>query len=251
MCLQLYRYPDSFPNRACLTVGVQKVMVRADLYEHTISFERYLSQSDCRACGFFSREEFLNKLKKGAAGYTCSGRIDPQRLLALRIAVRPDLVIPSVEISQLPNPGPTGLFPINDPAEDSPVLVSGNSLLTIEVLSAVLSTTISPFWYLTVDTLGHTVDMALVLNILTPDRIIASLSTTPFRTTHRKRSMVIPGLASHLKEDIAQRTGWSVQVGPICAAELPLYFGAAWHLRVDLGKIEGSYTRAHDFDKGS
>jgi hypothetical protein len=35
-------------------------------------------------------------------------------------------------------------------------------------------------------------------------------------------------LASTLHEPVAAATGWEVRVGPICALELPLYFGTYW-----------------------
>jgi CO dehydrogenase/acetyl-CoA synthase gamma subunit (corrinoid Fe-S protein) len=207
-------------------------MLRADLYERAIRFERYLTQSDCRACGFSSREEFLEKLKKGEVGHSCSARLGARRLAALRIAAVPESVISPIEVSQLPDPGPAGLFQLNDPGPASPVLVSGNSRLTIEVLSAVLSTTTSPFWYLIVDTGGHTVDMALIFETLTPERISEALAAHSLKRSHTARRMVIPGLAAHLREETAGATGWEVEVGPICAAELPLYFGPSWELRL-------------------
>jgi CO dehydrogenase/acetyl-CoA synthase gamma subunit (corrinoid Fe-S protein) len=87
--------------------------------------------------------------------------------------------LPEIEVLQLPNPGPTGLFPINQPKKDSPILVSGNSKLTGEVLTAILSTTLSPFWYLVVDTDGHTVDMAIVYEVLTAERVMQGINPFP------------------------------------------------------------------------
>lgn len=207
-------------------------MLKVDLYERAIRFERYLTQSDCRACGFSSREHFLEKLKKGELGHSCSARIGARRLAALRIAAAPESVVSPIEVSQLPAPGPAGLFPLNDPGPVSPVLVSGNSRLTIEVLGAVLSTTTSPFWYLIVDTGGHTVDMALIFRTFTPERISDALAAHLLNERHTARRMVIPGLAAHMREETARSTGWEVEVGPVCAAELPLYFGPSWELRL-------------------
>jgi CO dehydrogenase/acetyl-CoA synthase gamma subunit (corrinoid Fe-S protein) len=116
------------------------------------------------------------------------------RFFSLLWAVKPDEILPEVEVLQLPTPGPTGLFPINQPGKDSPILVSGNSKITGEVLTAVLSTTLSPFWYLAVNTDGHTVDMAIVYKVMTAERVIQEIS----------------------RENIDQI---------VCAAELPLFFG--------------------------
>jgi CO dehydrogenase/acetyl-CoA synthase gamma subunit (corrinoid Fe-S protein) len=199
-------------------------MLRADLYEEKIEIESYISSGDCRACGFFSREEFLEKLR--------SGRIKPShckmakmRFLSLLWAVRPNEILPEVEVLQLPAPGPTGLFPINHPEKDSPVLVSGNSTITAEVLTAVLSTTLSPFWYLVVDTDGHTVDMAIVYKVLTAERVMTGIRRENLDQTAPESTLFLPGFAATIRDDLAKLSRRSVNVGPVCAAEIPLFFG--------------------------
>ena len=199
-------------------------MLRADLYEEKIEIESYISSGDCKACGFFSREEFLKKLR--------SGRLKPSqckmakmRFLSLLWAVRPNEILPEVEVLQLPAPGPTGLFPINHPGKDSPVLVSGNSTITAEVLTAVLSTTLSPFWYLVVDTDGHTVDMAIVYKVLTAERVMKGIHRESLDQTAPESTLFLPGFAAIIRDDLAELSSRSVNVGPVCAAELPLFFG--------------------------
>jgi len=199
-------------------------MLRADLYEKKIEIESYISSNDCRACGFFSRKEFLEKLR--------SGRLKPShckmakmRFLSLLWAVKPNEILPEVEVLQLPTPGPTGLFPINHPGKNSPVLVSGNSTITGEVLTAVLSTTLSPFWYLVVDTDGHTVDMAIVYKVLTADRVMKGIRDENLDRIAPESTLFLPGFAATIQDDLAELSSRSVTVGPVCAAELPLFFG--------------------------
>ena len=199
-------------------------MLRANLYEEKIEIESYISSNDCRACGFFSREEFLEKLR--------SGRLKPpqckmakMRFLSLLWAVRPNEILPEVEVLQLPAPGPTGLFPINHPGKDSPILVSGNSTITGEVLTAVLSTTLSPFWYLVVDTDGHTVDMAIVYKVMTAERVMKGIRSENIDSAAPESTLFLPGFAAIIRDNLAELSGRSVKVGPVCAAELPLFFG--------------------------
>ncbi|MEW6439664.1 MAG: hypothetical protein AB1640_01905 [bacterium] len=199
-------------------------MLYADLYEDRVSVDSYVTGEDCRSCGFGTRAEFLSKLKSGElSGRSC--RMDRQRFLALTWAARPGEILPRVEVLQLPSPGPAGLFPLNGPGPDSPVLVSGNSTLTVEVLSSVLARTVSPFWYLVVDTLGHTVDMALVHRVLTADRIHQAFVRAELPRLAARASIMLPGLAAPLCEDLWQRICCPVEAGPICAAELPLFLG--------------------------
>jgi hypothetical protein len=203
-------------------------MLRADLYESKICLDRYLSPGDCRACGFRDREEFLEKLRSGRLRPQ-SCRLSRSRFLALSWAARPGEILPPIEALQIPRPGPWGLYPINNPGTGSPVLVSGNSELTISVLSTVLSTTSSPFWYLVVDTEGHTVDMALVYRVMNPERIAGALEREGLLRTAPLSTVYLPGLAASLVEELAERTRHRVAPGPVCAAELPLFFGEeAW-----------------------
>lgn len=199
-------------------------MLQADLYEKSIKMDPYVSSGDCRACGFHSRNEFLDSLR--------AGRLKPsrckmakRRFLQLLWAAKPDEILPEIEVLQLPNPGPVGLTPINRPQKDSPILVSGNSKLTIEVLLAVLSTTLSPFWLLVVDTDGHTVDMAMVYGVLTAERVMEGLAREKTDQVAPQSALFLPGLAEPIHNDLAGQSGRRVNVGPVCAAELPLFFG--------------------------
>ena len=205
-------------------------MLRADLYEKSIKIDTYVSTSDCRACGFHSREEFLNKLRSGQLKPSHC-KMARMRFLSLLWAAKPDEILPEVEVLQLPNPGPTGLFPINHPKKDSPILVTGNSKLTGEVLTAVLSTTVSPFWYMVVDTDGHTVDMAMVYEALTAERVMQVLAREKADQIAPKSTLFLPGFAATIRDNLAEQSGRTVTVGPLCAAELPLFFGKTdWKL---------------------
>ena len=199
-------------------------MLRADLYEKSIKINTYLSSSDCRACGFHSREEFLNKLRSGQLKPSHC-KMAKKRFLPLLWAAKPDEILPEVEVLQLPNPGPTGLFPINQPEKDSPILVSGNSKLTGEVLTAILSTTLSPFWYMVVDTDGHTVDMAVVCEVLTAERVMQILTREKADQIAPESTLFLPGFAATIRDNLSEQSGRYVKVGPVCAAELPIFFG--------------------------
>ncbi|GMQ79917.1 MAG: hypothetical protein BMS9Abin03_369 [Thermodesulfobacteriota bacterium] len=199
-------------------------MLRADLYEKKINVESYISSNDCKACGFHSREEFLEKLRSGILKPSHC-KMARMRFFALLWAVKPDEILPKVEVLQLPTPGPTGLFPINQPGKDSPILVSGNSKITGEVLTAIFSTTLSPFWYLVVNTNGHTVDMAIIYKVMTAERVMQEISSENVDQIAPESTLFLPGLAAAIRDNIAEQSGRHVKTGPVCAAELPLFFG--------------------------
>lgn len=167
-------------------------MPDADLYLDKIDYE-------CHKCGPQSCRELVEKIKD---------------------------VLPQVPSLQLPRPVDPALVELNNPQPGDPVLVTGNSEFTQAVLLAVLSTTQSPFFVLFTDTRGDTLDMAVILESFTPDRIRQSLENESLNAPGS--SLIIPGLAAALKDDIEKLTGWPVEVGPVCAAELPLFFGDRW-----------------------
>jgi CO dehydrogenase/acetyl-CoA synthase gamma subunit (corrinoid Fe-S protein) len=117
---------------------------------------------------------------------------------------------------------------LNDPSPDSLVLISGNNEYTEQVLMAVLGTTVCPFFVLFADTDGNTVDMAMIYQTLTAERIRDSLIQSGLGEKSTGKVLVIPGLAVSLKADIEALTGWTVSVGPVCAAELPLFLSEIW-----------------------
>ena len=167
-------------------------MPDADLYLDKIDFE-------CHKCGPHSCRELVEKIKP---------------------------LLPRVPSLQLPRPVDPALVELNNPGPGDPVLVTGNSEFAQTVLLAVLSTTESPFFVLFTDTKGDTLDMAVILESFTPDRIQQSLEKENLKS--RGSKLIIPGLASALKDYIEKSTGWPVEVGPICAAELPLFFHDSW-----------------------
>ena len=167
-------------------------MPDADLYLDKINFE-------CHKCGPDSCKDLVEKIKP---------------------------LLPQVPSLDLPRPVDPALVELNDPGPGDPVLVTGNSEFTQAVLLAVLSTAQSPFFVLFTDTRGDTLDMAVILESFTPERIRQSLEKENFKAQGSK--LIIPGLAEGLKNDIENMTGWPVEVGPVCAAELPLFFHDSW-----------------------
>ena len=108
------------------------------------------------------------------------------------------------------------------------MLVTGNSVFTQEVLLVILATTARPFFVLFTDTRGDALDMAVILGSFTADRVRRSFEVERLAERARGSALVLPGLAAGSRDEIAAATGRPVEVGPVCAAELPLYFGERW-----------------------
>jgi len=200
----------------------------ADLYLDRIELARHVGTETCDVCRVGSLEELVDRLRSGRF---CPGQCPHwprERVEAFQTAVDAGKLLPRVPALSVPRPAGVGWFDFNGPGAGSPVLVTGNSRLTHDVLLAVLSTTAAPLWMLSVDTGGHTVDMSLVYKTLTPEGIAAAVRPGDATEEGFTGRIILPGLAERLAAPVSEMLGRPVEVGPVCAAELPLFFGADW-----------------------
>jgi CO dehydrogenase/acetyl-CoA synthase gamma subunit (corrinoid Fe-S protein) len=70
--------------------------------------------------------------------------------------------------------------------------------------------------------------MAMIYRSFTPQRLDQSLEKNGLAAKVTHRRLIIPGIVAPLMEELAAYTGWDIQAGPICCAELPLYLGDRW-----------------------
>jgi len=200
----------------------------ADLYLNKIDFSRYLNKNDCIQCGFPSCDAFILALKKGEAGPRECSFISRNNTYAFEAVRKIEESWPEVPLLTHPRPAFTGLVELNQPDERSLMLISGNNEYTEQVLLTVLGTTVCPFYVLFVDTDGNTVDMAMIYKTLTAERIRDALKSNAPEEKVAAREILLPGLASSIKSETETLTGWKVGLGPVCAAELPLFLADIW-----------------------
>jgi CO dehydrogenase/acetyl-CoA synthase gamma subunit (corrinoid Fe-S protein) len=203
-------------------------MPDADLYLEAIDYEGYLDARDCARCGATSCRALVETLRASGGAYAALNRLGESKAHAVAATLAIERNPPAVPAITTPRPIPPELAALNDPSPGDPVLVTGNSAFTQEVLLAVLATTTRPFFVLFTDTRGDTLDMAVILESFTAGRVVSSFEAGRLAERARGSTLVLPGLAAGSRDEIAAATGRPVQVGPVCAAELPLYFGATW-----------------------
>jgi CO dehydrogenase/acetyl-CoA synthase gamma subunit (corrinoid Fe-S protein) len=203
-------------------------MLAANLYLDKIDLARYLQPGDCPGAGASDAARLAAALRDGSLRPEDCPNLSPQKRYALSLALRAQEILPPVPSLDLPRPVPSALFEINQPQALSPVLVTGNSEFTLEVLTALLALTISPFYLLVVDCRGDTVDMSMILRSFTPQRLDQALEAHRLAARVSHRRLILPGWLAPLKEEAAAYTGWDIHPGPLCAAELPLFMGDAW-----------------------
>ncbi len=203
-------------------------MFAADLYVNRLNLLPYFTPTELEMAGARDAADFVAKLKEGIISWSACQHLSPQKRYALSLALRAREIMPEVPALELPRPVAPDLFELNEPGPEDPVLVSGNSEFTLTVLTAVLATTISPFYLLLLDCRGDTVDMAMVYQSFTPQRLVRALLAHNLSERVSHRQLIISGWCAPIQEELAQASGWDVLVGPVCAAELPLFMRDHW-----------------------
>lgn len=123
----------------------------------------------------------------------------------------------------LPRSAPTGLSPIGDPDESSPVIVTGNFSLTIRRVRRALRG--QNLWLLVVNSGGINVWCAADGGIFTDNRVIDAIKVSGLAGRVEHREVILPALtASGVDlESIRRETGFRARFGPVHARDIPVY----------------------------
>jgi hypothetical protein len=116
-----------------------------------------------------------------------------------------------------------GLFALGDPDQDSPVLVSGNYRLSLNVLRSSLADRSA--WILVIDTKGINVWCAAGKGTFCTNEIVKQISASNLGSKISHRTLILPQLgASGVSAPKLQKaSGFSVKFGPVRASDLPEY----------------------------
>ncbi len=199
-------------------------MEKADLYIESINLEKYLSSEDCTKCGAHSCKDLVSKLKipEWEPGKLTSS----SKARALYAAAQAVSTLPSVPKIGYQRPGPVGVTHLNNPVDGDPILITGNSEFTQEVMFTVLAPLEYPLFLLCTDTSGDTLDMAIVFKTFNLQLIKKSLEEEVSLQNTNKSAIILPGMAHCLEAEVKSLySGRCIKTGPVCAAELPLYLG--------------------------
>jgi hypothetical protein len=198
-------------------------MQEADLYLTSVGLCRYWPADAEISC-----RDFMARLAAGKADMEDCTFLTSRQVQGFKLVLEAKTYLPLVPQLTMPQPMGKGLFPINEPDESSLVIVTGNNRLTFEVLATIWAQGITPAYFLLVDCLGSTVDMAMVYGDFTPTRLAQIVMESGLESSVKHRHMIVPGLTAPLAEDFAVATNWEIEVGPVCAVELPLFLRERW-----------------------
>lgn len=117
-----------------------------------------------------------------------------------------------------------GIYDINGPDENSPVLVTSNFSLTYFIVSGEIEGSRVPSWLLIQDTEGLSVLTAWAAGKFVGDAVGMFVKKSGITDKVKHRSLIIPGYAAAIMGDLEEELpDWKVTIGPREAAHLPKF----------------------------
>ncbi len=117
-----------------------------------------------------------------------------------------------------------GIYPINNPDENSPVLITCNFSLTYFIISGEVENSRVPSWLCIMDTEGLSVMTAWAAGKFVGDLVGSFIKKTAIAESIKHRKLIIPGYAAAILGDLEEELpGWEILIGPREAAHLPAY----------------------------
>jgi acetyl-CoA decarbonylase/synthase complex subunit gamma len=117
-----------------------------------------------------------------------------------------------------------GIYPLGNPDENSPVLVTCNFSLTYFIVSGEIENSRVPCWLCVMDTEGLSVMTAWAAGKFVGDMVGTFLKKSSIADKVKHRKIIIPGYAAAILGDLEEELpGWEIMVGPREAAHIPAF----------------------------
>ncbi|OQY24754.1 MAG: hypothetical protein B6I35_00880 [Anaerolineaceae bacterium 4572_32.2] len=117
-----------------------------------------------------------------------------------------------------------GVYEINDPKEDSPVMVTTNFSITYFSVANEIDGSGNPGWLLVADAEGMSVLTAWAAGKFDAERIAKAVKSAAMESKVSHRKLILPGHVSVLLGELEEELpDWEILVGPREAVDLPGY----------------------------
>jgi acetyl-CoA decarbonylase/synthase complex subunit gamma len=117
-----------------------------------------------------------------------------------------------------------GIYEINGPDENSPVLVTSNFSLTYFIVSGEIEGSRVPSWLCIMDTEGLSVMTAWAAGKFVGDAVGIFIKKSGIADKVKHRNLIIPGYSASIAGDLEEELpGWTIKVGPREAAHIPKF----------------------------
>ena len=157
------------------------------------------------------------------AGFVVLDEFTPELLYPLLVLRQNIYTDPQKPIQVQP-----GLYEINNPTAESPVLVTTNFSITYFSVANEVESSGLPAWLLVADAEGMSVLTAWAAGKFDAERIAKSVKGTDVGSKVNRKRIVLPGHVAVLSGELeAELPGWEIRVGPREAVDLPKFMKQA------------------------
>ena len=193
-----------------------------DLHQLTAEdLVKYLPPEGCKEKGFAGPRALSEALVSRKLKASECGGITPELADAIDGVLSVDLRLP--ESDPMMNKVEEKLIEINSPDSSSPVLITGNSVITRQILTAIFGKTKVKAYLVPTETLGYTIDNAINENTFTAMSVLKAIGDSRIASRVDERRLILPGLAETTKSSIERITKWPAEIGPVSGFELPIF----------------------------
>jgi acetyl-CoA decarbonylase/synthase complex subunit gamma len=116
-----------------------------------------------------------------------------------------------------------GIYELNGPAEDSPVMITTNFSLTYFTVAGDIETSKVPSYLLVADSEGLSVMTAFAADKFTADTATELIESCGISDKVNHKKIIIPGQVARMSGKLNENSGWEVVVGPRDSSGLPKY----------------------------
>jgi len=117
-----------------------------------------------------------------------------------------------------------GIYPLNNPDENSPIAITTNFALTYFIVSGEIEGSKVPTWLLIKDTEGLSVMTAWAAGKFAGDDVAMFVKKCGITDKAKTRTLIIPGYAAAISGDLEEELpDWKILIGPREAAHIPAF----------------------------
>ena len=157
------------------------------------------------------------------AGFIVLDNFAPEMLYPLLVLRKNIYTDPQKPIQMQP-----GLYEINEPRPEDPVLVTTNFSITYFSVANEVEGSGNRAWLLVTDSEGMSVLTAWAAGKFDADRIAKIVKSSGVAERISKKRIVLPGFVAVLSGDLEEQLpGWEIRVGPREAVDIPSYMKQA------------------------
>ena len=120
-----------------------------------------------------------------------------------------------------------GIYDINNPGADSPVLITTNFSLTYFIVSGEIDNSKVPAWLLVLDTEGLSVMTAWAAGKFASDLVGSFIKKSGIEDKVSTKKLIIPGYAAGMSGELEEELpGWEIVIGPRDGGHIPAFLKA-------------------------